>query len=75
MLITDESRRRQSQRGYENKKGTKGERGCVPACVSQDACQCDRTAAEKHTIMYPMKVTLALQGSSRCAWEGDETIS
>lgn len=49
------------------------ERICM--CVSQDACQCDGTAAERHTIMYQMKVTLALQSSSRCLRKGYENIS
>lgn len=48
----------------------------MPMCVCHKiACQCDRTAAETHAITWQMKVTLALQGSSRCLQEGDETIS
>lgn len=72
---TDDTRIGQSLRGNKNRKGTKGENMHACMCVSQDARQCDGTAAETHTIMYQMKVTLALQGSSRCLWRGYETIS
>lgn len=35
------------------------------ACVTQDDCQSERTAAETHTVMSQMRGTLDLLGSSK----------
>lgn len=46
-------------------------------CVTEDGCQCEKTAANTHThaVVYQMKVTFALQGTNRCLWDGYESIS
>lgn len=45
------------------------------ACVTEDGCQREKTAANAHTVVYQMKVTFALQGINRCLWNRYESIS